>query len=166
MSNCYWHQKLTKESSFLCVFSSPFGRFRFKRMPFVISCASEVAQKMVDKHFGDISGALPIFDDIIIEGRDEQEHDMILRKMLTRAIRLNGKASSDIIRCLSEIFSRHGSPQTLIAENFPYNSREIKEYATQYGINIIKTSPTYSQENGLAEKVVNIVKNLLRRSAI
>lgn len=51
-------------------------------MPFGISCASEVAQKMVEKHFGDISGALPIFDDIIIGGKDEQEHDLILRKVL------------------------------------------------------------------------------------
>ncbi|XP_022779801.1 uncharacterized protein K02A2.6-like [Stylophora pistillata] len=79
------------------------------------------------------------------------------------AIRLNGKASSDIIRCLSEIFSRHGYPQTLIADNMPYNSREMKEYATQYGINIITTSPTYSQTNGLVEKAVNIVKNLQRK---
>ena len=60
-------------------------------MPFGISCASEVAQKMVEKHFGDISGALPIFDDIIIGGRDEQEHDLILRKVLTRARERNIK---------------------------------------------------------------------------
>ena len=54
-------------------------------MPFDVSCASEVAQKMVEKHFGDMSGALPIFDDTIIGGRDEQEHDLILRKVSTRA---------------------------------------------------------------------------------
>ena len=54
-------------------------------MPFSISFASEVAQKMVEKHFGDISRALPIFDDIIIGGKDEQEHDLILHKVLTRA---------------------------------------------------------------------------------
>ena len=45
----------------------------------------------------------------------------------------------------------------------PYNSREMKEYATQYGIYIITTSPTYSQANGLAEKAVHIVKDLLRK---
>ena len=56
-------------------------------MPFGISCASEVSQKMVENHFGDISGALPIFDVIIIGGRDEQEHDLILRKVLTRVQR-------------------------------------------------------------------------------
>jgi len=57
MSNCYWHQKRTE----VCVFNSPFGRYRFKRMPFGISCASEVAQEMVDKHFGDIPGAITNF---------------------------------------------------------------------------------------------------------
>ena len=30
MSNYYWHQKVTEESSFLYTFNSPFGRFRFK----------------------------------------------------------------------------------------------------------------------------------------
>ena len=79
------------------------------------------------------------------------------------AMRLNGKTSSDIIGCLNEIFSRHGYPQTLIAHNMPYSSREMRKYATQYGIHIITTSPTYSQANGLAEKVVHIVKNLLRK---
>jgi len=37
LSNCYWHQKLTEKSSFLCTFNSPFGRYR---LPFGISCAS------------------------------------------------------------------------------------------------------------------------------
>jgi len=68
------------------------------------------------------------------------------------ALKLNGKTSSDIIQCLNEIFSRHGYPQTLIADNMPYNPREMREYATQYGINITTTSPTYSQANGLALK--------------
>ena len=48
------------------VSNSPCGRYRFKRMRFGISCASEVAQNMVEKYFGDILGALPIFDDFII----------------------------------------------------------------------------------------------------
>ena len=96
-SNCYWHQTLA-EKSFLCTFNSPFGRYRFKRMPFGISCASEVAQKMVEKHFGDISGVLPVFDDIIIGGKNEQEHDLILRKVLTRAREHNIKFNRDKIQ--------------------------------------------------------------------
>ena len=49
-------------------------------MPFGISCAGKVTQKMVEKHFGDISGALPVFDDIIIGDKTEEEHDLVLRK--------------------------------------------------------------------------------------
>ena len=94
----YWHQKLTAESSFLCTFNSPFGRFRFKKMPFGISCAGDVAQKMVEKHFGDMSGALPVFDDIIIGGKSAEEHDLILRKVLTRARELNIKFNRDKIQ--------------------------------------------------------------------
>ena len=45
----------------------------------------------------------------------------------------------------------------------PYNSREIKDYAKKCGINFVTTSPTYSQANGLAEKAVHIVKNLLKK---
>ena len=43
----------------------------------------------------------------------------------------------------------------------PYNSREMREYATQYGINITTTNPTYRQVNGLVEKVVHIDKIFL-----
>ena len=79
------------------------------------------------------------------------------------ALRLYNKTSNDIVRCLNEIFLRHGYPQTLIADNMPYNSREMRQYATKCGINITTTSPTYSQSNGLAEKAVHIIKNLLRK---
>ena len=39
----------------------------------------------------------------------------------------------------------------------------MRQYATEYGINIVTTSPKHSQANGLAEKAVHIVKNLLRK---
>ena len=32
-----------------------------------------------------------------------------------------------------------------------------------HGINIATISPTYSQSNGLAEKAVHVVKNLIRK---
>ena len=67
-------------------------------MPFGISCAGEAAQKMVEKHFGDISGALPVFDDIIIGGKSEEEHDLILRKVLRRARERNIEFNRDKIQ--------------------------------------------------------------------
>lgn len=40
---------------------------------------------MVEKHFSGISGVLPVVDDSMIGVKDEQEHDLILRKVLSRA---------------------------------------------------------------------------------
>ena len=45
------------------------------------------------------------------------------------ALQLTGKASQNVIQGLNEIFSRHGYPQTLVADNMPYNSREMRQYA-------------------------------------
>ena len=64
---------------------------------FGTSCAAEVAQKMVEKHFGNISVALHISDDIIIGGKEEQEHDLILCKVLTRARERSIKFNRDKI---------------------------------------------------------------------
>ena len=69
--------------------------------------------------------------------------------------------SFDVCRASKPVLSIN---YALIVDNVPYNGREIKQYALQCGINIITTSPTYSrQANGLAEKAVHIIKNLLRK---
>ena len=85
MSNCYWHKKLDEESSILCTFNTPFGRYKFNRMPFGICVASDVAQRMVDDNFSDIPGVLAVHDDIIIAGKDTAEHDSALKQVLERA---------------------------------------------------------------------------------
>ena len=91
MSDCYWHKKLDEESSYLCTFNTPFGRFKFNRMPFGICCASDVAQKMIDDEFSGIPGALAVHDDIIIAGATIEEHDRALSKVLQRAREKNIK---------------------------------------------------------------------------
>ena len=41
----FWHVRLDDRSSYLTTFHTPFGRYRYKRMPFGISSAPEVFQK-------------------------------------------------------------------------------------------------------------------------
>ena len=101
MSNCYWHQKLTDES--FCELLIHLWQVSVEKNKIGISCAGEVAQKMVEKHFHDISGALPVFDDIIIGGKSEEEHDLIFRKVLTRARERNIKFNRDKIQfCVNQ----------------------------------------------------------------
>jgi len=50
----YWNIKLTKESSLLTTFNSPFGRYRKLRLPFGLVCAQDIFQRKVDETFGDL----------------------------------------------------------------------------------------------------------------
>jgi hypothetical protein len=91
----FWQLKLTKESSRLCTFNTPFGIYRFKRLPFGIVNASEVFQKAVSEMIEDIEGAVSIIDDILIWGKDMQEHDERLKRVLDRVRESKMKLSSD-----------------------------------------------------------------------
>ena len=91
MADCYWHIELDDESSKLCTFNTPFGCNKFNRLPFGISCASDAAQAIVEKYFGDIAGVTAIHDDLIIAAATNKEHDSILRNVFQRACENNIK---------------------------------------------------------------------------
>lgn len=94
----YWQIKLDEPSSKLCTFNTPWGRFRFLRLPFGIKSASEVFQQKNHETFGDIQGVHIIADDMIIAASSEQEHDDILRKVMERAKTANVKFNSEKIQ--------------------------------------------------------------------
>ena len=85
MKDSFWQVVLDEESSKLCTFNTPFGRYSFGRLPFGVSCAPEVMQKKNILLFGDIPSVHVVFDDIIIAADSEQEHDHVMRKVLQRA---------------------------------------------------------------------------------
>ncbi|CAC5373518.1 unnamed protein product [Mytilus coruscus] len=93
--NGFWQLKLTEESSKLCTFNIPFGRYRFKRLPFGIVSASEVFQKAMSEMFDDIEGAVSVIDDVLIWGKDLQEHNERLKKVLDRVRENNLKLSPE-----------------------------------------------------------------------
>ena len=47
----FWQIKLEKQSSLRTTFSTPYGRYRFLRMPFGINTASEVFQQAMERLF-------------------------------------------------------------------------------------------------------------------
>ena len=63
----FWQIKLVHESSLLTTFSTPFGRFRFLRMPFGITSASEVFQRAMEELFAGYPCAI-IVDDLLVWG--------------------------------------------------------------------------------------------------
>ena len=82
----FWQVKLAEESSKLCTFNTPFGRYRYKRLPFGINSATEVFSRIMAEIFQPIEGVETSVDDIMIEADDKAEHDKILRKVLVTGI--------------------------------------------------------------------------------
>ena len=62
------------------------------------------------------------------------------------------------------IFSVHGIPETIIADNMLFNSKYLKEFARKNNIELLTSSPTHSQSNGMAERSIQTVKNLFKKA--
>ena len=61
----------------------------------------------------------------------------------------------------SEVFGEYGWPDTLLTDNGPCcASYEFKQLMLDMSVNHITSSPHNHQSNGLAEKYVQIVKNV------
>ena len=89
-----YHQlELTEDSQKYLCFSSPIGNFQFCRLPFGISSAPEMYQKVMSSILDGCPGVLFYLDDVLIFGRTQSEHDANLRnvieKLKTSGLRLN-----------------------------------------------------------------------------
>ena len=91
----FWQIPLDEESSYLTTFGTPFGRYRYTRMPFGIHSAQEVFHKRIDELFQDLDGVEIDIDDILVWGTTIEEHDERLEKVLQRARQSNLKLNPD-----------------------------------------------------------------------
>ena len=82
----YWNVGLHEESSYLTTFNSPFGRYRFKRMPFGLRMSQNVFQTKIDQTFEGCEGVVGIADNIVVFGKTTEEHDRNMHTMLKRCI--------------------------------------------------------------------------------
>lgn len=94
----FWHMVLDKESSDLTTFITPFGRYKFNRVPFGLNCAPELFQRRMVQIFGDIPGVTNYFDDLCIHAETEKEHDEIVEKVMCRAREFGVKFNEEKIQ--------------------------------------------------------------------
>lgn len=88
-STAFFQVKLEPESAKLCTFTTPFGRYYFKRLPYGLSSAPEVFHRQYKEIFENIEGCEVFVDDIAIYGKNKCEHDERLLKVL-KVARENG----------------------------------------------------------------------------
>ena len=85
----YWHVKLDRESSLLTTFNTPFGRYRYLRMPFGLKMSQDVFQKKMDEVYSSCSGVIGIADDLTVHGNGNDEHDLRLHQVMERTRQAN-----------------------------------------------------------------------------
>ena len=64
-----------QDSSLLMTFNSPFRRYYFLPLPFVLVCSQDIFQKKMDQILEECLGCIGIADDITTHGHTEAEHD-------------------------------------------------------------------------------------------
>ena len=84
-SSGFWQIPLDDQSSDLCCFNTPFGRYKFLRLPFGLHSAPEVFHKTMCPILEGIPGCQVYIDDILVWGKTKEEHDQRLRLVFERA---------------------------------------------------------------------------------
>ncbi|XP_049275894.1 uncharacterized protein LOC125760177 [Rhipicephalus sanguineus] len=95
--------------------STPYGRYRFLRMPFGIASAPEIFQAAMHRILEGLPCVVVIMDDILLWGRTKEEHDHNLSLLLLRCrennLKLNLKKCTFLqpeVRYLGHILSTEG----------------------------------------------------------
>ncbi len=79
----FWQIPLDKDSSRLCTFNTPWGRFRFLRLPFGVADGPEVFQRVMTENFAEFAEV--VVDDLLVWGKSKDEHDQRLEATLRKA---------------------------------------------------------------------------------
>lgn len=78
--------------------------------------------------------------------------------------KLSNIQSSTVIAQLKSVFEEHGIPSKLVTDNGPqYSSAAFQEFSRNYRFVHVSSSPPYPQSNGLSERTVQTVKDLLQK---
>jgi hypothetical protein len=137
----FWQIPLANESRLLTTFITPFGRYCFNRLPFGISSAPEHFQKRMQQILEGLEGVACMMDDILVFGRNKQEHDRRLHAVLQRLeeakITLNREKCEfgcDSVKFLGQIVGKggvHTDPEKVAAIQqmpAPTNVPELRRF--------------------------------------
>jgi hypothetical protein len=94
-SQGFYQLQLDESSSMKCTFNTPFGRYRYLRLPFGVSSAPEVYSQAIRTMFEGVGNVDTSMDDIIVWGKTREEHDEALLKVLEIAQKNNLKLNRD-----------------------------------------------------------------------
>ena len=137
----FWQIPLSEQSALLTTFITPFGRYCFNRLPFGITSAPEHFQRRMSSILEGLEGFVSRTDDVLVYGKDQQEHDERLMAVLQRLrevhLTLNKKKcifSQSRIKFLGQILTGSGvqsDPEKVAAitqMKEPENESEVRRF--------------------------------------
>lgn len=73
------------------------------------------------------------------------------------------KTTVDVVMALKSIFSIHGIPMSILADNMPFGSHAMAEFANDWNFTVVTSSPHHHQSNGMAERYVQTIKQFMKK---
>lgn len=175
LSQAYMQLKLNDESKKLCTISTHKGLFSYQRMPYGISSAPGIFQKVIEQTLQGLEGVAVFLDDILITAKDTNTHLSRLREVLTR---LNDKGFtikkskckffSDKLEYLGFCIDKEGlhtsqaKVEAIVKAPVPKNVTEVKAFiglVNYYGKFIPNMSTILSPVYNLLKKDVPFIFN-------
>lgn len=166
-SSAFLQIPLTYESSLLCTITTIFGRYRYLRLPYGLSAAPEIFQRFMHDTLSDIPGVIFYFDDILIFGNNEKEHNKnlsnVLRKIKSSGLTLNlekSKICVTTVKFLGHIINADGiSPdetkvQAIKEMKPPKCKKDLQRFLGMITY-LAKFIPNLSQETSMLRKLLS-----------
>ena len=113
--------ELDDNSSLLTTFQTPWGRYKWRRLPFGVSPAPELFQKLLDQNLECLTGVYKVADDILIVGRGatlQEAHadhdanlDALMKRCIERKIVLNERKfeyKTDRVKFIGHVLTSNG----------------------------------------------------------
>ena len=120
----YLHIVLDSLSSLIMTFSTPWGKYRWLRLPFGLKIANDVFQEKLDRVCRLLEGVHGIADDILTHGETEIQHNGRLLTLLETARMTNLSLNPDKIQFKSTDYKFFG--HRLTPEGLKLDPQKIK----------------------------------------
>lgn len=93
IKQAYHQVPIAKESQSYLTINTHIGLFAFKRLPHGIHSGPAIFQRIMDNLLSDIPKAVSRLDDILVAGRDEEDHlhtlSLVLERLLNAGFQLS-----------------------------------------------------------------------------